>query len=48
MLTRITDLNAVMSEPCVFPSVKTKVSGLLAELKENSEGTVPVVQSASS
>jgi hypothetical protein len=47
MPTRISGPNAVTSEPSVFPSGKTKVVGLLAELLANADGTVPLIQSAS-
>lgn len=48
MPTRISGPYAVIFEPSVFPSVETKVFGLLAEIKANAGGTVPVIQSASS
>jgi hypothetical protein len=48
MPTPISVLNAAISEPSVFTPAKTKVFGLLAELKANAEGAVSVIQSASS
>ena len=47
MPTPISGLNALISEPSVFPSGKTKVFGLLAELLAKADGTVPLIQSAS-
>lgn len=48
MPTRISGVNAVISEPSDFPSVKNKGFGLLTELRANAEGACPVIQSASS
>ena len=47
MPTRISGLNALISEPSVFPSGETKVVGLLSELTANADGTVPLIRSAS-
>lgn len=48
MPTRISGLNAAITESCVFPSLRTKVSGLLAGLDANADVTVPPIQCTSS
>jgi hypothetical protein len=48
MPTRISGLNAAITKPCIFPSLRTKVSGLLAEPDANADVTVSLIQCASS
>ena len=48
MPTRISGLEAAITEPCVFPSLRTKVSGLLAEPDADADVTVPLTQYTSS
>lgn len=47
MPMHISGLNAAITEPCVFPSLRTRVSGLISEPEANADVTVPPIQCAS-
>jgi hypothetical protein len=46
MPTRISSPNAAITEPCVFPSLRTKVPGLSSEPDANADVTVPLTHCA--